>query len=188
MSKEQNSNYKRLSRMKGKDLSYFVSGFVDGEGAFSVSITKQPYQHLKKGWKWILNPAFQVYQHEDHLWFLEFLKDKVFKTGRIHRKSSPYSVFTYSVENRVVLYEKIIPFFSKYRLGVKDDDFQKFSQVIKKIHAKEHLTEKGFKNIVDLVFEMNKHGKQRKYSKEYIFETLPEQFKIKESSETIRQN
>ena len=47
----------------------------------------------------------------------------------------------------------------------------------------------GFKRIADIAFTMNAQGKNRKYSKEYIFETLSEQFDtLRKSSETIRQN
>tara|TARA_B100000745_G_C20073545_1_gene366562 strand:- start:205 stop:738 length:534 start_codon:yes stop_codon:yes gene_type:complete len=174
---KRSARYERMKKLKGKELHRFVSGFVDGEGSFSISVARQPYRLLEKGWRWIINPLFQVYQHEDNLWFLEFLKDEVFKTGRIHRKSSPYHVFTFSIENRTTLYEKVVPFFRKYRLATKDDDFQKFALIIEKIYKKEHLKEKGFKEIINIAFTMNKHGKQRKFSKEYIFETLSEQFR-----------
>jgi hypothetical protein len=40
---------------------------------------------------------------------------------------------------------------------------------------KEHLREEGFKKILDIAFEMNDSGKQRKYSKEYILKTAKEQ-------------
>jgi hypothetical protein len=163
--------------MKGKQLYYFVAGFVDGEGSFSISITRQKYKYNPLGWRWIINPVFQVYQHEDNIDMLELLRDYVFKTGRIHRKSSPYHVFTYSIENHKTLNEKIIPFFRKYRLATKDEDFEKFAEIIDRMVSKKHLSLRGFKQIVDIAFTMNAYGKQRKYSKEYIFKTLPKQFK-----------
>ncbi len=172
-----NEHYKRMKRLKGRELHRFISGFVDGEGSFSVSFTRQPSKSYKKGWKWIINPLFQVYQHEDNIWFLEFIKNEVFKTGRLHRKSSPNQVFTFSIENRTTLFERVVPFFRKYRLATKDDDFQKFARIVEKIYNKEHLYEHGFKDIVNIAFTMNKHGKQRKFSKQYIFETLTEQFR-----------
>ncbi len=167
----------RLLKMKGRDLNYFIAGFVDGEGSFSVSMTKQKYQYSPLGWRWIINPVFQVYQHEDNLELLELLRDHVFKTGRIHRKSSPYCVFTYSIENHRTLHEKIIPFFRKYRLVTKDENFEKFAEIIDRIINKKHFSLNGFKQIINIAFTMNAQGKQRKYSKKYIFETLPKQFK-----------
>ena len=181
--------YNRLSKLQGKYLNYYVAGFVDGESSFSVALTRQKYPSLKKGWRWILNPVFQVYQHEMHKDILLLLKDVVFKTGRLHRKTSPYNVFTYSIENNKTLCEKIVPFFNKYQLAVKAEDFKKFSQIVNMMDKKVHLDIEGFKRIVDIAFTMNAQGKQRKYSKEYIFETLSEQFDtLRKSSETTRQN
>ena len=39
-------------------LHYYLAGFVDGEGSFSVSIIKHPTQKFG----WMINPCFQVYQ------------------------------------------------------------------------------------------------------------------------------
>ena len=194
MKKEKHKEYyDRLSKLPGKYLNYFMAGFVDGESSFSVAMTKQKYYVYSdgtgQGWKWILNPCFQVYQHENNVDVLLLLKDHVFKTGRIHRKTSPYNVMTYTVENHKTLQEKIIPFFRKYRLATKTQDFEKFADIIDRIMKKEHLTIGGFKRIVDIAFTMNAQGKNRKYTKEYIFETLSEQFDtLRKSSETTRQN
>lgn len=181
--------YNRLSKLQGKYLNYFIAGFVDGEASFSVALTRQKYPHIKQGWKWILNPVFQVYQHENNVDILLLIKDVVFKTGRIHRKSSPYNVFTFSIENNKTLHEKIVPFFNKYQLATKNNDFKKFSEIVAMMERKEHLDIEGFKRIVEIAFSMNAQGKNRKYSKEYIYETLTEQFNtLRKSSETIRQN
>ncbi len=174
--KPSHSYLERMKKMKRRDLGYFVAGFIDGEGTFTVSLTRQTSRKYKKGWKWILNPLFQTYQHEDHIDILYLLRDHVFQTGRIHRKSSPYHVFTYSIENRTILQERIVPFFTKYNLATKERDFVTWSKIINMIYEKEHLTEKGFIKIIDLIFTMNKNGKQRKYSKEYVLKTLSEQF------------
>jgi hypothetical protein len=174
---KKNSHYERMKKMKGREMHRFVAGFVDGEGSFSISIARKPSRSFKKGWIWIINPLFQVYQHEDHLWFLEFLRDEVFKTGRIHRKTSQYNVYTFTIENRTTLHDRIVPFFKRNRLATKDNDFQIFSKIVEKIYNKEHLQESGFKSIVHLAFTMNKHGKQRKYSKKEIFDSLSEQFR-----------
>jgi hypothetical protein len=130
MQEKHKEYYDRLSKLQGKYLNYFVAGFVDGESSFSVAMTRQKYPSLSKGWKWILNPVFNVYQHENNKDILILLKDKVFRTGRIHRKTSPYNVFTYSVENNKTLHEKIVPFFNKYQLATKTEDFKKFSKIV----------------------------------------------------------
>ena len=181
--------YNRLSKLQGKYLNYFVAGFVDGEASFSVAMTRQKYPSLSKGWRWILNPVFNVYQHEGNKDMLLLLRDRVFKTGRLHRKTSPYNVFTFSIENNKTLHGKIVPFFKTYQLATKAEDFKKFSCIVDMIDKKIHLDIEGFKRIVDIAFTMNAYGKNRKYSKEYIFETLSDQFDtLRKSSETIRQN
>jgi len=165
----------KITMKKDKNLFYYVAGFVDGEGTFNVSFTKQKYAYNKQGFKWLIHVCFQVYQHQNHRDILELLKDRVFHTGRIYRKSSPYNVYTFTIDNPRNLSEKIIPFFDKYKLIVKDKDFQLFKKVVNLILQKEHLREEGFKKILDIAFEMNDSGKQRKYSKEYILKTAKEQ-------------
>jgi hypothetical protein len=162
---------KTIIMIKNKNLFYYVSGFVDGEGTFNVSFTKQKYQHNDQGFRWLIHVCFQIYQHEDHRDILELLKDKVFHTGRIYRKSTPYNVLTFTIDNPRSLQEKVIPFFEKYQLIVKQKDFLLFKKVVNLILQKRHLTKKGFTEIIDIAFQMNANGKQRKYSKEYILES-----------------
>jgi hypothetical protein len=186
---KQKEYYDRLSNLHGKYLNYFAAGFIDGESSFSVAMTRQKYPSLSKGWRWIINPVFNVYQHENNKDILLLLRDVVFKAGRIYRKTSPYNVFTFSIENNKTLHEKIVPFFNKYQLATKTEDFKKFSKIVEMMDKKTHLDIEGFKRIVDIAFTMNAQGKNRKYSKEYIFETLSDQFDtLRKSSETIRQN
>lgn len=156
---------------KNINLFYYVSGFVDGEGTFNVSFTKQKYKYNNQGFKWLIHVCFQVYQHEDHRDILELLQNRVFHTGRIYRKSSPYNVFTFTIDNPRNLSEKVIPFFEKYKLIVKEKDFQLFKQVVNLILQKKHLTKIGFNEILEIAFKMNASGRQRKYSKEYILAT-----------------
>ena len=177
-----------MKKMKGRDLGFYVAGFVDGEASFSVSLKRQPSKKYSKGFYWVLDPVFQVYQHGNQIDILYLLKDHVFKTGRLHRKTSPYNVYTFSIENQKTLLEKIVPFFERYPLAVKEETLKKFKLVLQKMERKEHLTKKGFLEILDIAFSMNDQGKQRKFGKEFVIETLSEQFAFEESSETIRQN
>ena len=168
--------YENYKKAKKRDLFFFTAGFVDGEGCFSLSLKRQPSNKYEKKFYWVLDPVFQVYQHGDNIDVLYLLKDEVFHTGRIHQKTSPYNVFTYSIENQKTLLERIVPFFKKYQLATKSDAFEKFAIALHKMERKEHLTKKGFIEILDIAFSMNMHGKQRKFSKEFVLETLSEQF------------
>ena len=170
-----------LSRFKGKRhlLAYYLAGFVDGEGTFSVAIIRHPSQRLG----WMINPVFQVYQHEKHRDILDLFQE-YFGTGSIYRKSGTHPVLTFSIDARRSILERVIPFFERYPLVVKEKEFQRFRQIVEAMEQKKHWNIQGFKRIVSLAYEMNQQGKGRKYTKEYIFSTLPKEWY--ESSETTR--
>ena len=172
-----------LALFKGKEkaLRYYLAGFVDGEGSFSVAIIKHPMYKLG----WMINPCFQVYQHEKHRNILELFR-YVFKTGTIYRKYGIHPVLNFSIDSRRNIIEKVIPFFDKYPLVVKGKTYQIFRSIIIAMERKEHFSIEGFKRIVDLAYTMNQQGKGRKNTKEFIFSTLPSTNGVQESPETIR--
>mgnify|MGYP001582772126 CR=1 FL=1 len=159
-----------LAKFKGKQkaLNYYLAGFADGEGSFSVSIIRTDMTVTG----WAVNPGFHVYQHEQHREILELFQF-VFKTGKIYRKSGTHPVLNYSVSTLQSITEKVIPFFDKYPLVVKEETYKKFRFIIAMMERKEHLTVQGFMKIVNIAYTMNQQGKGRKYSKEYILSTLP---------------
>ena len=171
-----------LFHNKQKYLHYYLAGFVDGEGSFSVAIIKHPTQKFG----WMINPCFQVYQHEKHKYILELFKH-VFQTGTIYRKSGIHPVLNFSINSRRGIIEKVIPFFDKYPLVVKGETYKTFRTIVMAMERKEHISIDGFKRIVDLAYTMNQQGKGRKHPKEFIFATLPTN-SIQESSEAIRRN
>ncbi len=152
---------------KRKQLNQFIAGFVDGEGSFSVAIIKHPFHKIG----WMINPVFQVYQHQNYRYVLELCKF-VFQTGSIYRKSGIHPVLNFSVDSRRNIIEKIIPFFDKYPLVVKQNDYLKFKKILMAMEQREHWTVSGFKRLVSLAHTMNAQGKQRKYSKEFIFSEI----------------
>jgi len=175
-----------LKKFKGKrtNLHHYLAGFVDGEGSFSIAVIKHPMQRLG----WMINPCFQVYQHEKHREVLELCKF-VFQTGIIYRKSGAHPVLNFSINSFRGLTEKVIPFFDKYPLVVKAETYKIFRDIVMAMTRKEHITIDGFKRIVELAYTTNQQGKGRKHTKEYIFSTLPATLSthdIQESSETIR--
>ncbi len=150
-----------------KYLHYFLSGFVDGEGSFSVAIIRHPMQKFG----WMINPCFQVYQHEKHRYILELCK-YIFGTGSIYRKSGTHPVLNFSIDSRRSILERVIPFFERYPLIVKEESFNKFKEIVRAMENKEHLTLSGFKRLVEIAYSMNQQGKGRKHTKEYIFANL----------------
>ena len=159
--------------------SFYISGFVDGEGCFSVTIQRS--RNVKLGVQVI--PEFHVSQHQDRSEVLEKIKEK-FGCGYIkpndqHNPSDLTSV--YVVRNLADLRKKIVPFFLKYPLiSSKQQDFLKFAEAVKMMSEGKHLEKSGLTRILRLAFSMNAGGKYRKLKLEDVLTVL-------ESSETVRQ-
>ena len=132
-------------RSRGFLTPDYVSGFIDGEGCFSVSIHSHPSIQNPK--RWLIAPVFQAYQHRDNVLILEMLRD-YFGCGRLTAKGPNSSVMTYSVYG-VDLERVIIPFFDRYpMLSRKHEDYLKFREVVKLMRQKLHRTDAGFRQIV----------------------------------------
>ena len=157
--------------------SWYVTGWFDGEGCFSVSV--HPHSGAKFGW--FIDPAVQTYQHKDSVKVLERIRI-FFRCGTIRPKGPNSDVLTYSVESRKTIIEKIIPHFLQYPLqSQKRKDFDLFRQVVEALERKEHHAKEGFLRIAKLAFQMNPHGKNRKYQLADVVRSL------RESPETTRQ-
>jgi hypothetical protein len=162
-------------RSRGSLTPDYVSGFIDGEGCFSVSI--HPHPTVRYGTWWLIAPCFQAYQHRYNVEILESLKD-FFNCGRITAKGPNSDVLTYSVYRRRDLESVIIPFFERYPLlSRKHEDFTKFREIVLMMQARLHRTDDGFRHIVELAFSMNQRGKQRRYRLEDV---------LAKPSETVR--
>jgi len=154
---------------------WWVVGFVDGEGCFSVSMHRNAMAKSTGGWQ--LHPAFHVYQHEEHGDVLEQLVI-TFGCGRIRAKGPNSKVSTFAVHSLVELSERVIPFFEQHPLIVKQNDFTLFAVIVRAMLRKEHLKREGFERLVKLAYAMNRGGKQRSRTLDEI---------LMGSSETARQ-
>lgn len=154
-------------------FKWWLSGFVDGEGSFCLSVKKHPT--MKFGWQ--IDPSFFLYQHEKNLWILESVKE-FFGGGCIHRKSNPGTVFTYALHGIGHAKSKVIPFFKKYQLLVKRDTFDLFERSVNLMDKKVHLDRNGFEQVLRIAYQMNQMGKGRKWTLDRVLE---------KSSETVRQ-
>ena len=151
----------------------WITGFVDGEGCFSVSIFRNPKSKIKIGWQ--IFPEFVVSQGEKSKKSLELIR-KYFNCGYIvrnKRKDNHHEdMLKYCVRSLTDLREKIIPFFESNKLQTyKYKDFQIFKRIVEIIYKKKHLSEKGLQKIAKLISLMNR----KRYPK------------FLESSETKRQ-
>ncbi len=143
------------------DIYSYLSGYADGEGCFCVALSKSE----RHAFGWEIRPSFSVSQNYDRAEILHLYK-QYFSCGSIRPDRSDKTL-KYEVRSVRDLVERVIPHFEKYPLfSSKRKDFEKFALVCKKMSRREHLTDRGFREIIELVFTINT-GK-RKYSKEAV--------------------
>ena len=137
-------------------IAYWICGFVDGEGCFSVSLIKNKTTSL--GWQ--LFPEFVVTQEAKSLKALQQIKD-FFQCGNIYpnhcNDNHKEVLYRYCVRAQNELCNVIIPFFKKYPLfTAKRNDFEKFVVILGFMRERKHLTFEGLKNIAKIIETMNR--------------------------------
>lgn len=155
----------------------YLIGFTEGEGMFYIGIV--PSKETKTGWQVIY--FFKVSQNPSGRMVLQYFKDRL-ECGYIKENSQTDPTdksLAYVVRDIFSIKEKVIPFFED-KLVIKRNVFEKFKQVVQLVIAKEHLTMRGMKKILEIAYTMNT-GK-RKVLKEQILEAY---IKL-ESSQAIR--
>lgn len=152
---------------KAKYLKYYLLGFTDAEGCFSISLKKQNSSRFG----WALDPLFQITQHKSSKEVLELFQQEL-TCGRIIEKPGQPDLMLYLVDNRRQLIEKIIPFFEQYKLLGKNQDFEKFKTVIMGLESKMHHKADSFIELIKLCYKMNLEGKQRRYGLEEVIEDI----------------
>jgi hypothetical protein len=138
--------------------SWFLAGFIEGEGSLCVSIKRHPT--CRHGY--YVDPGFFLYQHENGRALLE-LAQAIFDSGRISRKSGSDNVLVYEVSSTAVLRERVIPFFERYVMpfSCKRETFMRFKEIVEMMQRKEHLRDEGLAEIVRKVYSMNPASKGR---------------------------
>jgi hypothetical protein len=129
--------------MRKQKLYSYLLGIIDAEGCFSISIKKQNTAR----YGWVIDPVFHVTQHKDARDVLEDLQ-KAFNAGRIIPKTGQENLLIFIVDNRRQLREKVLPFFERYPLRIKKNDYEIFKEVVEALENKEHQTEDGFRRLV----------------------------------------
>ena len=134
----------------------WIVGFVDGEGAFTVSINKN--HTTKLGWQ--VFPEFVVSQGESSKSVLYMIR-KFFSCGHVYinRRFDNHweDMYRYCVRSHADLNGKIIPFFQQYPLQTKKRrDFEYFCTQMELINKKEHLHIQGIHKIAEIAMKMNR--------------------------------
>jgi LAGLIDADG endonuclease len=148
------------------DVPSYLSGFVDGEGCFTVSISPRPT--LRVGWE--VRPSLSVSQNGDRSEVLVLIQDH-FGCGTLRPDRSDRTL-KWEVRSLPLLVDRIIPHFEAYPLlSGKQEDFERFAAVCRRMVNREHLHPAGLAAIVELVRGMNPSG-QRGYDPDEIVNGL----------------
>ncbi len=144
----------------------WIVGFTDGEGCFAVSINKN--STTKFGYQ--IFPEFVITQGEKSKDSLDAIQ-RYFGCGKIYinRRYDNHRehIYRYCVRSMKELSEVIIPFFQRYPLQTgKRKDFELFVKVIGLMQERKHLTQDGFKKIVQIKSQTN-----RKILRDYTSES-----------------
>src|SRR5258708_18284496 len=89
-------------------LSAYISGYVDGEGCFTVSIS--PRRTLRVGWE--VRPSLSVSQNGDRSEVLRDLQ-RYFGCGTLRPDRSDKTL-KWEVRSLPLLVERVIPHFQRY--------------------------------------------------------------------------
>lgn len=144
---------------KKRNIHEYISGYVDGEGCFSISFSRR--DKFIVGWE--TKPSFSVSQNEDRAQIL-FLIQEILNCGHIRRDYGDKTL-KYEVRSLDELLQKVIPHFEKYPLlSNKQSDVENFKQVCFLMKRGLHKEKSGLIKIINLAFQMNPSGK-RKYTK-----------------------
>src|SRR6266576_5953738 len=136
-------------------LSAYISGYVDGEGCFTVSIA--PRATLLVGWE--VRPGFSVSQNGDRAEVLHAIK-AYFGCGSIRPDRSDKTL-KWETRRLDDLVSRVIPHFMRYPLlSGKRLDFERFAAICRLMAAGAHLRVDGLAKIVELASEMNLSGKR----------------------------
>lgn len=140
----------------------FITGLIDGDGSFFVSLST--LGTIKNR----IKPGLDICSDSKLL-----LKGVKFKLGDVGTVSPDKSIFKLRIRGFKQIVEKIIPFMINQKLHTeKKDHFYKWLEACKLLNSEKDLTSERFNYLIDLVYDMNKLGKRRKYTKDEFLEKL----------------
>src|SRR5438874_11782850 len=147
-------------------LSAYISGYIDGEGCFTVSIS--PRAKLAVGWE--VRPSLSVSQNGDRAEVLQLIQTHL-GCGSIRpdRSDKTLKWETRRLEDILVC---VIPHFERFPLlSGKRCDFARFAAICRLMATGDHRSATGLIRIVELAAGMNPGGRRR-YTAEAILASL----------------
>ena len=148
------------------DVPSYISGYVDGEGCFSVSISPRPT--LLVGWE--VRPSLSVSQNADRSEVL-LLIQRYFGCGTPRPDRSDRTL-KWEVRSLPLLIERVVPHSERYPLlSGKQRHFELFAEICWRMVSGDHRYVDGLRGIVTAANQMNPSG-QRGYLAGQIIESL----------------
>ena len=148
--------------------SWFLAGFVEGEGSVHVSIKRHPTLRLG----YYIQPEFFIYQHRLRRELLEMARE-YFRAGRIRPKPGNPDVLVHSIISRPAVTERVLPFLRTYmRYSARRVDYETFGHVVELLNRGVHRDPLGLAAIAQLAYSMNMRGKQRRIALEEILDRI----------------
>lgn len=128
---------------------FFVTGFVDGEGCFHITISKRSIN--KTGYT--VNMAFSIGLHKKDTWLLKSIQSYFGGIGCLsHHKNTVVWRVLSARELKV-----IVEHFDRYSLLTKKHlDFLLFKEALQIYENKDHLSEQGLMKMVSIKASINK--------------------------------
>lgn len=147
-----NSSSNNNNKKKGKDTNtlnpYYITGFVDGEGCFTISIFKD--SRMLTGWQ--VKPIFKISLHKKDRALLESIQRSL-GVGKIYKHGKDSLDFRVSSLKNIRV---VLNHFDKYPLITKKfADYLLFKQAVKLVEQKEHLTKEGLLKLVSIKAALN---------------------------------
>ena len=156
----------RSEQITSMEYSWYITGFVDGEGCFSISFNKR--EKMKSGIE--IRPSFSISQNKRSLDVLKQIQH-YFGCGAI-RFSRHDQTYKYEVRSIGDIRKRIIPHFQKYPLKTsKQNDFLTFLFICDQISSSKHFNKDCLEEIIEKAYTMNGSGK-RKYTKEELLRVV----------------
>ena len=136
-------------------LPSYISGYVDGEGCFTVSISPRPT--LLVGWE--VRPSLSVSQNGDRIEVLLAIQE-YFGCGSLRPDRSDRTV-KWEVRSLPILVHRIVPHFRMHPLlSGKRKDFELFAEICERMTRGDHRLLLGLSEIVQRAGQMNPSGKR----------------------------
>ncbi len=143
---------------------YWVSGFSEGDSSFYVYIADPK----------IARAIYKVELHEREVPLLHKLSEFFGGAGKVNVSSSSRHLARYTITKTSDLVHKVLPHFSEFELaGSKHPNYIIWSQILKLIHSKAHLTPEGLDQIKVLKLSMFNNSEDSVIEEEEKFTSRP---------------